>query len=265
MCPRLRIKSLYLPAVLLSTTKCYNSKLMAENLSQQPEEEGRAGNPKVLVLSTENSAVSQLLDNASFLLNIRNVASFKRGRWGYTDEVPLTREKAKNLIITTRPDVIIIADPLEGRKAANFMSLVPKINGRGTPLPAAIGIFDKFPQEISEPLGLSRFFGGPFRDLHLSDRRIPIPGYLGTVMDQLDARVVFSEEAKKAWEQYYPEEYKVISMEDLIEGTRQFIDYVNEVLENHGRPDISSWEPKPRRNFLQRRDHELKGRFGRKI
>lgn len=221
--------------------------------------------PKVLFIPSGDSISKNLsleFRNINlFGFKYRCPTDFKRGSQGQEPQKPLTKELVSNMIQTTRPDVILIEDALE-KRGPNILSVTPK-KEQNKPLPAVIGIFNKLPSEINEPLLLSRVLGTPLRKAHLSHKEIPAPGYFGTVMDQLDGIIVFSDESKRAWLEYYPEEpITVVPMDNIAVGIKVLSEYVGSVLRNHGRPKPEDWELKEKKSWLNR---TLKSNFSRKV
>ncbi len=187
----------------------------------------------------EGSTAEKFLSSLGCLPRTTN---FKRGEWGFEEsaETPLTGQRVQDLLKTIRPNVLFFIDPFKDDRAAKFDAHVP-LRENGDPVPAIIGICSLMPGETNSLLGLAHAAGAPLRALDLPEGLVP--GTLGTVTVDLDAIIVFSEEAKSAWEKLIPGNYIVVSPGDP-EGSKKAI---SDVLELHGRPTQSEWERKPGR------------------
>lgn len=181
--------------------------------------------PKILIFPNphENPDIEATVDKLRKAFRVRTTAD-TRGRWGHKEF------DYKDTLLATKPDILIIFDPLKDSEAARFMSKVPR-RSDGKPKPAIIAVPTVLPQEM--PLvRVSYFARQPLKHLHLP--RKLTPGYAGTIMDDVDAIIVPSEEVGEAWNKFYPADYKVISPnQDVSESIRQMIDYCNEVLWKH--------------------------------
>lgn len=208
--------------------------------SQHIEGDVREGfKPFAFPKPEEGSIAEKFLSNLGCL---SRTTDFKRGEWGFEEsvETPLTEQKVRDILKTIRPDVLFFVDPFKNDRAAKFDAQIP-LRENGEPLPAVIGIFSLMPHETNPLLSWAHAAGAPLRVLDLPEG--VVPGTLGTVTVDLDAIIVFSEEAKSAWEKLIPGNYIVVLPEDK-EGARKA---VSDVLENHGKPEQSEWERKPGR------------------
>lgn len=226
---------------------------MSEKL--RPSEIDRAGRPKIFFLPSsvvaEEGPLAEIRVNLElFGFRVRSSSEFKIGSWGHDNDKRLTKDIARNMIQTVQPDIEVIEDALEGKKGPNVLAVTPKSHG-STPLPAVLAVFTKLPHEVREPLGMARLLGKPLRALHVAHKEIPAPLYYGTVMDQLDVIVVFSQDGKRQWQPYFPEkEITVIPMEDPVRGTMLFAQFAMDVLARHGRPRSEDWKRKKQRGLI---------------
>ncbi|MEX2007788.1 MAG: hypothetical protein WD992_03365 [Candidatus Levyibacteriota bacterium] len=212
-------------------------------VSSEQRESSKREQPKVFVFAGNEQIVSPI-EELRFDFRVRTAAD-RIGPWGKSRK-SLRIAKARETILTHKPDVIIFVNSLNDSDAADIMAQVPRRQD-GTPLPMVIAAFTEPP---SFWIRASRMIAEPFKDRNFE------PGFLGTIMPDVEGVLVYSSISNR-WKADYPdEEYKEIPEEPSDENTGEISSFLKEALERHKRPELEEWENKDRKTpFLLKVDH----------
>ncbi len=176
----------------------------------------------------------------SFLQGLGNRSTnYKRGSFGYKEgfEKRLNIAVAQDMILTARPDVVLFIDPNKDDRAAKFSGRIQSRDD-GRLLPATVGIFTLMPEETNPLIVLAKTAREPFNTIGI----LPIPGYVGTVMEDLDGIIVLTQEHLIAWQELYPEKKYFVFDESKPHLAKDFIE---DVISEHGKPKNEDWDKKP--------------------
>lgn len=127
--------------------------------------------------------------------------------------LPFTSQRAEKILLTIKPDIVVMHEPLAGNSAHTLMRAMPKRED-GTPFSTTIGHFHSMAETLDFKTRLGLFVAKYSRTPQLGKKyRLPTdltPGVMHTVMGELDGRIAVSNATGRRWDIIYPGEYAVI-------------------------------------------------------
>ncbi len=135
-----------------------------------------------------------------------------RNKTSSETSVSFNTRHARALLLTVKPDIIVVHEPLAGHAAHTIISGAPKRED-GTLIPAIIGTFHARAESLDWPTQASLWVGQRLRRVTFNKYGIPngsSDGYINTVMGALDGKIAVSNATADFWKGIYPSEYEVI-------------------------------------------------------
>ncbi len=119
---------------------------------------------------------------------------------------------ARRLALTIRPDIVDFHEPIAGIGAHTLLSGLPK-RSDGKVFPATVAHFHARTEALDWKWRLSFEVGKRLRRIKYNQWGFPkglTPGYINTVMQDLDGKVAVSNATARFWNDIYPGEFAVI-------------------------------------------------------
>ncbi len=155
--------------------------------------------------------ISDGQDNAADYTLGRKVR-VSRNKTSSETSVSFNTRHARALLLTVRPDIVIVHEPLAGHAAHTIISGAPKRED-GTLIPAIIGTFHARAESLDWPTQASLWVGQRLRRVTFNKWLIPngsTDGYVNTVMGALGGKIAVSRATADFWDSIYPSDYEVI-------------------------------------------------------
>lgn len=135
-----------------------------------------------------------------------------RNKTSSETSVSFNTRHARALLLTVRPDIVVVHEPLAGHAAHTIISGSPKRED-GATVPVFIGNFHARVETLDLPTRFSLWVGQRLRRVTFNKYGIPTgssDGYINTVMGCLEGKIAVSNATADFWKGIYPSEYEVI-------------------------------------------------------
>src|ERR1035437_1246211 len=135
-----------------------------------------------------------------------------RNKTSSETSVSFNKRHARALLLTVRPDIVVVHEPLAGHAAHTIISGSPKREDRKT-VPVFIGNFHARVESLDLPTRASWWLGQRLRRVTFNKYGIPngsSDGYINTVMGSLEGKIAVSNATADFWKGIYSSEYEVI-------------------------------------------------------
>lgn len=135
-----------------------------------------------------------------------------RNKTSSETSVSFDKRHARMLLLTIKPDIVVVHEPLAGHVAHTIISGSPKRED-GATIPVFIGNFHARVESLDLPTRASLWIGQRLRRVTFNKYGIPngsSDGYINTVMGALEGKIAVSNATADFWKGIYPSEYEVI-------------------------------------------------------
>lgn len=135
-----------------------------------------------------------------------------RNKTSSETSVSFNKRHARALLLTVKPDIVVVHEPLAGHAAHTIISGSPKRKD-GATVPVFIGNFHARVESLDLPTRASLWVGQRLRRVTFNRYGIPngsSDGYINTVMGSLEGKIAVSNATADFWNGIYPSEYEVI-------------------------------------------------------
>lgn len=152
----------------------------------------------------ENNSIAQYELGRILKISHRNTT--------HESAVSFNKGLAKKLLLTIKPDIIDFHEPLAGHAAHTLLSGSPKRDD-GHLVPCTIAHFHAHDEKLGWETKLSLLVLKALRRVDFNGGILPkglTPGYVNTVMGELDGRIAISTATKDFWTEIYDGDYEVI-------------------------------------------------------